>query len=602
MFRLIAYARNGVQRFPLVHGETLVGSAPDCDIRFTGDEVSERHFKLLRGPEGIRLEVVSPSNPVLLNGERVESASLQALDEIRLGRITLLLEDTEGEGDRGPIEPLPTSEQLSPRATPEEMTRHLAAISRWVMSDTDSRVTLETLVKAILDDFGGGLLVLCQGGEPDNPGIKFVVATEPRWLTQAASLLGQIVEHRASTRTPGPIAFDGTLEEKACRIYNTDVTALDRLYSVATALPAWKDDAWSALPAFQALGDQMVQGLVHHVGRYEPILPGQGSRQDLHLAPGLIIGESKAMAAVMEKLKAIGDPLLRVLFRGEAGSGREALARTVHLSSPRRDAPFLSVSCEGADPKQIETDLFGASVGSGPGAPFRNGKLALADGGTLLLEEPEHLPLDLQARLVRFLRSGEVEGAEGEENQPVDVRLLVSSQVSLEPLVAADRFRVDLAYRLSELVVEVPSLRQRREDIPLLIQGSVNRFCHETGKRIAGITVKAMSALATYDFPGNLRELENIARQLVYLCPPGQPADVNLLPNEVRLSGLGAAPRVDESSDLELERLVSACETAAIQEALRRCQDNKSGAARLLGISRNGLTMKMKRYGIEGNA
>jgi DNA-binding NtrC family response regulator len=170
----------------------------------------------------------------------------------------------------------------------------------------------------------------------------------------------------------------------------------------------------------------------------------------------------------------------------------------------------------------------------------------------------------------------------------------------LEKSVAEDKFRVDLAYLLSQFVIDVPPLRERREDLPLLIQGYINRFCHETGKRVAGITVKAMSALAAYDFPGNLRELENLTRQMVYLCPSGQPVDVDLLPTEVRLSSLGAMPRIDERSDLQLERLVATCEKVAIREALRRTQNNKSEASRLLGLSRNGLAMKMRRYAIRG--
>jgi DNA-binding NtrC family response regulator len=166
-------------------------------------------------------------------------------------------------------------------------------------------------------------------------------------------------------------------------------------------------------------------------------------------------------------------------------------------------------------------------------------------------------------------------------------------------VVARDLFRADLAYRLSQLIIEVPPLRDRRDDLPLLIQSYINRFCHETGKRMQGITVKAMSALLSYDYPGNLAELENIARQLVYMAPPGRPVDVSLLPDRVR-NGTMVASRVDAGSDLELERLVGACEQSAIREALRRTHGNKSQAARILGLSRNGLAIKMERYGLKG--
>src|SRR5213079_1295818 len=178
--------------------------------------------------------------------------------------------------------------------------------------------------------------------------------------------------------------------------------------------------------------------------------------------------------------------------------------------------------------------------------------------------------MEVQARLVRFLRSGAVEPSGSNEAHEVDVRLVVGSRGPLDSVVARDLFRVDLAYRLSQFIIDVPPLRDRREDLPLLIQTYINRFCHETGKRMQGITVKAMSALLSYEYPGNLAELENIARQLVYLCPTGRPVDVNLLPERVRQGTLQSAARIDATSDLDLEKLVGACEQAAIREALRR--------------------------------
>jgi DNA-binding NtrC family response regulator len=181
----------------------------------------------------------------------------------------------------------------------------------------------------------------------------------------------------------------------------------------------------------------------------------------------------------------------------------------------------------------------------------------------------------------------------------VEVRVVAGSRVPLESVAARDLFRVDLAYRLSQFTIEVPPLRDRREDLPLLIQSYINRFCHETGKRMQGITVKAMSALLNYDYPGNLAELENISRQLVYLSPAGKPVDISLLPERVRSGSISTA-RVDTSSDLDLEKLVGSCEQSAIREALRRTHGNKSQAARTLGLSRNGLAIKMERYGLKG--
>jgi len=302
---------------------------------------------------------------------------------------------------------------------------------------------------------------------------------------------------------------------------------------------------------------------------------------------------------VVEQLRFAVDPPVHVLLCGEPGVGKDLLARSLHLSGPRRHAPFIMATCGGAKPQQIEADLFGAEI-AGKGAPVRReGKLLLANGGTLFLDEIEQLPMEIQSRLVRFLRSGQVEPAGSNEAHAVDVRLVVGSRAPLDSAVAGDRFRVDLAYRLSQFMIEVPPLRERREDLPLLIQSCINRFCHETGKRIQGITVKAMSSLLSYDYPGNLAELENIARQLVHMAPAGRPVDVNLLPERVRNGPLAATSKVDTASDLELDRLVSGTEQVAIREALRRTNGNKSQAARLLGLSRNGLAIKMERYGIK---
>jgi DNA-binding NtrC family response regulator len=339
---------------------------------------------------------------------------------------------------------------------------------------------------------------------------------------------------------------------------------------------------------------------VHHLGWYEPILPGNLVPQDLSIAPGLILGESPAMKAVADQMRLAVGLAGHVLLRGEAGVGKEPLARSLHLSGPRRQGPFVAATCAGARPQQIEADLFGAEVAGKGGVVRREGKLLLAHGGTLFLDEVEALPLDVQARLVRFLRSGEVEPTGSELATPVDVRIIAGSRAPLEEAAARDEFRVDLAYRLSRCAIEVPPLRERREDLPLLIQSFINRFCHESGKRLTGITVKAMSALLNYDYPGNIAELENIMRHLVYLSPAGRPVDVSLLPEKVRRGGLTAGARVDADSDLDLERLVGSCEQAAIREALRRTHGNKSHAARLLGLSRNGLAIKMNRHGLKG--
>lgn len=310
----------------------------------------------------------------------------------------------------------------------------------------------------------------------------------------------------------------------------------------------------------------------------------------------MIVGESPAMKTLLEALRSAISTSVPVLLRGEPGAGQEQLARTLHLSGPRRHGPFVVASASGTSASQIEADLFGAEVPGRDGPIRRQGKLSLAAGGTLLLENVEELSPAVQARLQRFLDSGEVEPAGSLAVEGVDVRLITTSQAPLEPLVQRELFRSDLAYRLGASAFEVPPLRDRREDLPLLLQAYVNRFCHEAGKRVQGVTVAALAALSAHDYPGNLPELESIVRQVVYLCPPGQPIRHELLPERLRVSRVDPAARINSSAELLLESLVATTEQAAIREALRRTQGNKLRAAQLLGISRNGLAMKMERY------
>ena len=596
MHRLVAYAHNGVQRFAVDRREMLIGSGEDCDIQLPFAGVGPRHARLLAGEQDVRIEDLGSRKGVVINGRRVRQAKLEVLDEIRLGSIALLLEDViqepAPEVDAGEEEPA-----AEPTIDASRMLEHLAAVSQWVLADSSSSTTLESLVLALLSDFGGGVLFLFQG-EAKERGIKFVVATHERWLGAGDEVLRQVSD--ASETDPSEVVTqpDARLAGESAWLAWRSFSALERPYLFVVALPRFGGADWPLRGALRTLGDQLILGLVHHVGQFEPILFGRRDQAGLTMAPGLIAGESKGMKRALSQLEAAIEPPIHVHLRGEPGVSKELLARSLHLSSTRSDGPFITASCRGAKPNQIEADLFGAEIPGKHEPVEREGKLLLADGGTLYLEDVDELPFQLQDRLVRFIRSGELEPAESLRSRRVDVRLVAASQGSLEARVAQDTFRIDLAYRLSQFAVDVPGLRERREDLPLLIQAAVNRCCHQTSKRIQGITVKAMEALAVYDYPGNLPELENIVRRLVYLCPSGQPIDDSMLPEEVRLSKIQGL-RPETTSELNLERLVADCERAAIREALRRSNGNKSEAARQLSLSRNGLAMKMNRLGLK---
>lgn len=601
MLCLVAYAPNEVQRFAIGRREMLIGSGEECDVRLPYAGIGPRHARLEMADGSVEIKDLGARKGVLVNGQRVRQATLQVLDEIRLGSITLLLDDVVQSDEPAP-EPAEETPPPEPTITPTVMLEHLAKVSAWVLADTLSNTTLESLILGVLADFGGGVLFLFQG-ETKKRGIKFVVASDARWLGNGAELLKQITDSATETgevTVTGGVASStiGQLEGQAAWIAFRTVRAMDRSYLFVLALPHFRPEGWwSPLPALRVLADQLILGLVHHVGRYEPIILGSPQQAELTLAPGLIVGESNAMKRVTSQLRAAVDRSLHVLLCGEPGVGKELWGQSLHLSSNRRDGPFVVASCGGGDAHHIEVELFGSEVAGKRETLVREGKLLEADRGTLYLRDIDELSLPLQGRLMRFLRSREVEPVGSSRSRPVDVRLIAASHDSLELLAARDKFRIDLAYHLSQVTIDVPPLRDRREDLPLLIQSIVNRCCHQTGKRVQGITVQALEALAFHDYPGNLPELENLVRRLVNLCSPGQPIDMLMLPEKVRLSKVkGPAP--DSTSELDLDKLVSECERSAIREALRRSLGNKSEAARLLGLSRNGLAMKITRLGL----
>jgi transcriptional regulator with AAA-type ATPase domain len=602
MLRLVAYAPDGVLRFPVRRADLLIGSEPACDIHLPYTGVARNHARLSYDGGKLHIEDLGTRRGILVSGRRVKTAELAVLDEIKLGAVTLLVEDVVPSGQPMPPVAVAPERPAAPVMTAERLLDHLSSVSNWVLTDVESRVTFETLGTEILRDFGGGVVILLEGVPEalDQAGIKLVVATDPAWLGAGEELVDQIRPRLDNGGWPAAgLSFEGRLAGQGAWMCGHRFDALERHHMILAAMPRFAPRDWSPVAGLKILGDLMLLGMVHHVGTYEPILPGQGGQQPLSLVPELVVGPSESMARVLEQLKAVVGTDAHVLLRGERGSGRMLLAKSLHLSSPRRRGPFVTASGSGASATHIEADLFGAEVPGRDGTLVREGKISLAHGGVLYLDDADQLPLPVQERLVRFLRSGEVEPAGSRVARKVDVRILAGSRTALEQAVTRDAFRVDLAYRLSQFVLDVPSLKERREDLPLLIQALINRFCHETGKRMRGITVKAMNALLTYEYPGNLAELQNIVRQLVYTCPPAQPIDVSHLPEAVRLARVREGARVDASSDLDLEQLVASTEAAAIREALRRCQGNKSQAAKALGLSRNGLAMKMQRFGLQ---
>ncbi|MCO4771349.1 MAG: sigma-54-dependent Fis family transcriptional regulator [Deltaproteobacteria bacterium] len=318
-----------------------------------------------------------------------------------------------------------------------------------------------------------------------------------------------------------------------------------------------------------------------------------------------IIGESAPIKQLFSMLRKVAPSPTTVLVRGESGTGKELVARALHRLSNRANAPFITVNCTAIPENLFESELFGHEKGAFTGAvASRPGRFELAHGGTLFLDEIGELPLPMQVKLLRVLQERVVERVGGMRPIDVDVRLVTATNAPLEQMVAEGRFREDLFYRLNVVPLELPALRQRRSDIPVLIRGFLKRFRKRLGREdIREVSPEAISALVAFDWPGNIRQLENLIERMVLLAD-GEVIELSDLPPSVRDGGSGEmgvdSLRDEPLPEGGLKDIVKAhtkqLEREVIRKALVEDDWNVTHTAKRLGISRKGLQLKMKDY------
>ncbi|MEM1158926.1 MAG: sigma-54 dependent transcriptional regulator [Verrucomicrobiota bacterium] len=321
----------------------------------------------------------------------------------------------------------------------------------------------------------------------------------------------------------------------------------------------------------------------------------QQLRQQLDKQYGLekLIGRSSAMVEVFEKVKQVADSRATILIQGESGTGKELVAQAIHSLSPRRTKPFIPVHCAALSEQLLESELFGHEKGAFTGAQERRiGKFEQAQGGTLFLDEIGEIDEATQVKLLRVLGERYVERVGGNKRIEVDVRLVAATNKNLEDLVKDGKFRDDLFYRINVVQVELPPLRERREDIPLLADAFLQEFALENGRKDLSFSPQAKDLLRTYDWPGNVRELRTAVEHGVVLSH-GQVISDQALPATVTPTLVGKASASIQTLNLEL------LEKQAILEALRRVSGSRTDAARLLGISRRTLHRKLNQYQID---
>jgi transcriptional regulator with GAF, ATPase, and Fis domain len=310
-----------------------------------------------------------------------------------------------------------------------------------------------------------------------------------------------------------------------------------------------------------------------------------------------IIGTSKAMEEMKKKLEKVVNTRVSVLVEGETGVGKELVASAVHYRSNRRDKLFVATNCAAMPENLLESELFGHKKGSFTGATDdKRGLFELADGGTLFLDEVTEMPITLQSKLLRVLQEGEIRPIGSTKVIHVNVRIVSATNRNMEKEVEGKRFREDLFYRLNGFPVRVPPLRERREDIPLLAGFFLDRYAKEIGKAVAGFGQQTMELLQGYDWPGNVRELENEVQRIVIQIDPGGFATADLLSPRIRHVD-GVVDRAQPAKGT-LKEMMDQVEKFILIESLREHGNNKTAAARTLGITREGLHKKLRAFGI----
>jgi transcriptional regulator with AAA-type ATPase domain len=586
----------GVSRsYALRPGENSVGSRSGNTIVLPVRGVSRRHALLTLQPEGLTLEDMGSRNGTLVKGVRIQRTRLQPGDEIRLGPVTLRLEAVEPEdaeiaiatrGGEAPLSGLPASDTT---ATPLDEPGRVSLgfleglIARIGASPEPDLVSLVTLLgrgleaqsACIFEAERGEIVALATyGALPD--------LTDQRGF-------GDLLRKAAAPGSVRAVSLEGDPPLTCALLAGPGSERLGVV--MGGRLRAGGREAEAVLRIVLALVQRFRPRMLAVTPAPRAEIPG------LAFPPGYVPGDSPAMLAFYAQLRPLVQSDLPMLLLGETGVGKEFLGRILHDSSPRRRGPFVAVNCAAIPADLLEAEMFGIGKGVATGVTERRGKFQMAEGGTLLLDEIGDMPLELQAKLLRALQEKEVQPVGGAP-VAVNIRVIAATNSDLHRRMEEGRFRRDLYFRVAGFALRVPPLRERREDVPALVESFMHTFARETGRGLRGITVKALRALIAYSWPGNVRELQHEVRRLVYLCPPGEAIDSTMIPSHLLAAGPDEDPTAPALDTLDLAKNVDALERRLIAEALAKVRGNRTQAAKLLGVSRNGLGIKMERLGL----
>ncbi|MFN8811635.1 MAG: sigma 54-interacting transcriptional regulator [Acidobacteriota bacterium] len=544
-------------RFELSGGRNRIGASEDCDIVLKGRQLAPRHVDIEVKGELFSLSLLAPAAPCSLNGVVVGESVLRDGDHIQLGEVELLLR-VEEEGERG--------HSLIAACSLFFLFRSMHGL------DLEDQGPFEAQVREIAGaEVGSGLLDVFVGGTPADWAARLVLRgreEDKGWEKYLGEVLGQ-----GAARKEGLLVqtFRYGPGHGACLLWHGEqVEGTESVFAALCAIASASLETAAEITNLQIRAELAEERAVPPTG---------------------ILGESTSTRALVRQIEKIAPRDTTVLIQGESGTGKELVARALHRLSSRHGRPFVALNCAAIAENLLESELFGHEKGAFTGATEqRQGKLELAAGGTVFLDEIGEMPLALQAKMLRVLQQRECERVGGRKVIALDIRVVAATNRDLSAEVRRGAFREDLFHRLNVITLRTPPLRERGEDIELLARRFLARSAASAGRQVNGFSAGAMAALRAYDWPGNIRELENVVERAVVL---GDLAEVQVedLPDNL----LELAPAEDAPA---FHRSVHDAKRAAIVEAWRKGRGDYKAAAQILGVHPNSLLRMVRNLGL----
>jgi DNA-binding NtrC family response regulator/pSer/pThr/pTyr-binding forkhead associated (FHA) protein len=606
VYRLRGAIDSRETKIDLHEGRHTVGNSRKSDIRIQSVGVSRQHAVLEVSRAGLVVEDLGSTNGTWIDGVRVERSEAPVGAELRMGDVRLRVEAIAPEEDRLAIvlERMPAAlERSFPLSVFDDSTLMVGAdgsgqASLWLICVEEF---LERLQAGRVDDLTPALAYL-------GSALMAAGCCVAQWTEQGEPLaLGSWGELHEGPPHGEARRVTGGQDGYGAGFFGTDpplsIAVSTRSGRAVLGLMVWGEFP-GRLSSRRLL--QVLLRIIEHSrrgpiddGPREPVRSAQ--HPDLVFPPGYRPGTSPAMTSLYMQMRTLLRGDLPVLISGETGVGKEMVARILHESSDRSQRPFVAINCAAIPSELLEAEMFGIEKGVATGVEARPGKFQLAEGGTLFLDEIGEMAPALQAKLLRALQQKEIHPVGGRP-RACDVRVVAATNVDLAQHMEDRALRSDLYYRLAGCLLEVPPLRACAEDISALVEHFLRRFAGEVGVGIRGLTMRALRMLGSYDWPGNIRELEHVIRRMVYMSSDGEVIDTRHLPrwlHQERPAVDPVARLIAEIPSLELKSLVESIERGLIAEAIRRTGGKKVEMCKLLDLSRNGLDKKLERYNID---